>query len=252
MVIAPFKFIMGHDPRDFTVLVAIINRRKDLEILLTQNWYRIPVAKLPARPFGWLAFYHTSALGKEGKLIRYYAQVKQIIKTRRKDLLPDEKNHRRYGEEYYKFVFERIKELTRPIHNSTSMRFTFGFTTLARLLRFRSLHSLFGVRPLERIFRQLLKKHDVPFFPEYPIKCKGRVRYRLDLAIFCRKGQINIECDMPKYHSGKRRAYDRRRNQYLRRRGWTVLRFSDEDILFNAPQCFTALNDAILRLGGIC
>lgn len=234
-----------------TVLVAIINRKKDLDILLSEKWYRIPVVRMSKRPFDWLAFYQTSALGKEGKLIRYYARVGRSEELLRRRLLPDEVKHLRADEKYNKFIFSDVRELRRPIVNNTSMRFTFGFTTLPRLLRFRTLPSLFGVRPLEMIFRRLLKKRDLPFIPEYPIKSRRRVRYRLDLAIFCKTGQIDIECDQHQYHCGRRRLYDRRRDRFLRRRGWTVLRFSEEDILSNAGECLEVVGEIIKELGGI-
>lgn len=237
--------------RSQTVLIGIINRKKDLDILLNKRWYRIPVSKLPRQKFSWIAFYQTARLGTgEGKLIKYYARANRPQKLLRKDLLTDEGLHPNAGALYYKFSFSEIKRLTRPIKNTTSMRMTFGFTTLARLLKFRTLPGLFGVRPLEKIFRRLLKKNDIPFIAEYPIRRRGRTRYRLDMAIFCKRGQINIECDNPKYHSGRRLAYDKRRNEYLSRRKWRILRFSDEDILLKPKACLNKLNHSITMLGG--
>lgn len=237
------------------VLIAVIGRKRDMDILLKEKWYRIPAANMPRRKFLWLTFYQTSKLGRLGKRIQYYAKVEPegVQRLTRRELLPDEPRHPRVNDNYYKFNFTTVKKLRRPILNNTGMRMVFGFTTLARLLRFKSLPNLFGVRPLERIFRKLLKKNGIPFWAEYSIMSRRRIRYRLDLAIFCKRGKINIECDSPKFHSGRRHKYDLRRNRFLRRRGWHVLRFSDEEILLEPNECVDALKRLARRLGGsIC
>ena len=36
---------------DKIVLVGVLKDRRDLHILLTQHWYRIPASQAPARPF---------------------------------------------------------------------------------------------------------------------------------------------------------------------------------------------------------
>ena len=238
------------EPTSQTVLVAILNNRRDLDILLRERWYRIPATRMPVRRFGWVAFYQTSAFGPEGRAIRYYARVQERERLQRRELLPGEPDHPRAGEEYVRLRFRKIRTLGHAIRNRTSMRLTFGFTTLARLERFRSLHSLFGVRPLEAIFKRLLRHSGIPADGEHPIRSRRRVRYRLDFAVFCKKGRVAIECDQRKHHAGRRRDYDRRRDRFLRRREWLVLRFSDEDILREPDRCIDLLRQAIRRLGG--
>lgn len=50
-------------------------------------------------------------------------------------------------------------------------------------------------------------------------------KYRIDLALPAYK--IAIECDGRAYHSTpQQKAHDRRKNAYLRKHGWRVLRFS--------------------------
>lgn len=241
------------DQTDRSVLIAVIGRKKDLDILLKEKWYRIPAANMPRRKFSWLAFYQVSKLGKSGKKIQYYARVEpeRVQRLARRELLPDESRHPRADDNYYKFSFAIVKRLRRPIRNNTGMRMVFGFTTLARLLRFKSLPNLFGVRPLERIFRKLLKKNGIPFWAEYSIMSRHRIRYRLDLAVFCKKGRINVECDSPKFHSGKRHVYDLKRNYFLKRRGWHVLRFSDEEILLRPNECRDTVKSLVKKLGGL-
>ncbi len=53
--------------------------------------------------------------------------------------------------------------------------------------------------------------------------------YRIDLVL--RKYRIAIECDGKAYHSSEdQKAYDRRKNLYLRKKGWKVLRFTGSSI----------------------
>ncbi len=50
-------------------------------------------------------------------------------------------------------------------------------------------------------------------------------KYRIDLAL--PKYKIAIECDGKAYHSTpEQKAHDRRKNAYLRKNGWKVMRFS--------------------------
>jgi very-short-patch-repair endonuclease len=54
-------------------------------------------------------------------------------------------------------------------------------------------------------------------------------RYRIDLVL--RAYRIAIECDGKAYHSTpEQKAHDRRKNTYLRKNGWKVLRFSGSAI----------------------
>lgn len=50
-------------------------------------------------------------------------------------------------------------------------------------------------------------------------------KYRIDIALV--GPRIAIECDGKAFHSSpEQKAHDRRKNAYLRKNGWTVLRFS--------------------------
>lgn len=60
-------------------------------------------------------------------------------------------------------------------------------------------------------------------------------KYRIDLALPAYK--IAIECDGRAYHSTpEQRAHDRRKNAYLRKHGWRVLRFSGRMIYRDLPK----------------
>ncbi len=121
------------DLRHSLVLVAVINRVKDLEILKGKGWYRIPVKYAPKRKPDYIAFYQTRVFGKEGRAIRYYASVKSSSVVKRLKLLPDEKGHSRAREYYYKFNLGIVRRTPRVLHNDSRRRISFGFTTLVKL-----------------------------------------------------------------------------------------------------------------------
>lgn len=85
--------------------------------------------------------------------------------------------------------------------------------------------------PIERrLFDALYKRGHNP-------RTQERVgRYRLDLAFPKRK--IAIECDGHAYHSTpEQKARDKRRDRYLVRNGWMVLRFTGKEIHRNPKVC---------------
>lgn len=234
-----------------TVLIAVVNRFQDLATILKNKWYRIPLRRMPSRKFDYIAFYQTTALGNRGGKIEYFARVSKRSLVKRIKLLPRERGHPRANEEYYKFTFTRVRALDRAIVNRPGMRINFGFASLDRLKKARTLASLYGIRQVEIVFQQLLAKHCIPFAAEHVIRKGSRTLYRLDFAIFCKRGKIDVECDMQKFHSGARRIKDSRRDRFMKKHGWTILRFTDEELLRDPAQCMRDLRTTIKALGGL-
>jgi len=234
------------------VLVGVVNRRKDLEIALNKHWYRIPVKYAPKRKANFLALYQTRTFGKEGKSINYYALIKHSLLISRAKLLPEEINHPRAGQIYYKLHLGSLKKLPQKIRNNSRRRINFGFTTLTKLFKSREICELFDIKPLEVIMGKLLKRNKIKAFNEYLLMENGRCRYRLDFAIFCGKGKIDVECDSEKWHHlPSQKIKDRKRDLYLRGHGWTILRFEGKKIMNNPNYCIKVLNEAIQKLGGL-
>lgn len=68
-------------------------------------------------------------------------------------------------------------------------------------------------------------------------------RYRIDMTLPSHR--IAIEADGKAYHSSpKQRAHDRRKNAYLRKQGWTVLRFSGRQIYKDMPKILRRIEDS--------
>ena len=233
-------------------LVGIVNRRKDMDIAVKNHWYRIPVKHAPKRLPAYLAFYQTRAFGKKGKSIRYYARVRSFSTVRRRELLPDERDNPRTNEYYYKFSLDKVRQTNRIIRNDSRRRISFGFTTMAKLRTSALVCQLFGIAPLEDIMRRALQKRGLKAVHEHCIMEDGRCRYRLDFAIFCHQGKINLECDNEKWHlTRQHRIYDRKRDQYLKRRGWVILRLPGRKMQSDINACLKRIEKVINELGGL-
>jgi hypothetical protein len=128
---------------DDLVLVAIINRPRDLEIARLLGWYRIPLGTAPKTVrVDWLAFYQTAAFGDQRWAVRYVAPVRGFELTTRGELLQDEPDHKRAQEPYYKIQLGALKTLARPIPAGKWRRFTFLYTTGRRLMQAHELKDL--------------------------------------------------------------------------------------------------------------
>lgn len=125
------------------VLVAIMNCKRDMEIVREQNWYRIPVESVEkwlkkCWPPEWLAFYQTKVFGSEAHAIHYYARVLNIREVDRFQLFPEEfkpeecKNEQSQ-KRYYKLELSALEELAEPIAGDRQQRILFIPTTLVKL-----------------------------------------------------------------------------------------------------------------------
>ena len=241
---------MGH--KEKLVLVGVVNRKKDLEMAFKEHWYRIPLKHLPKRKAKYLAIYQTRVFEKEGKAINYYASIKGSSFHQRRELLPDEKNHPRSEDYYQKLNLGSLRATPYRIENRYGRRIGFAFITLERLLGSKEISELLNIVPIEEIMRQALENYRIKASGGYSIMENKRLRYRLDFAIFCKKGKINIECDDLRWHSQpKQRQKDKKRDRWLKKRGWIIFRFSTEEIKNNTAKCIKILKQAIQNLGGI-
>ncbi len=242
---------MKNHTKDQIVLVGVLRDKRDLNILLTENWYRIPAAYAPRRQFNWLAFYQPALFGCQGKLIQYYARVLNHQTVKRSDLLPDELSHPRVRDYYFRLRVGKVKKLPRPIRNIIPRRVSFGFTTLNRLLKSKDILQLYNVAPTEQLVGDGLRRAGIKAIAQNRV-LGGKKRYCLDFSVFCKQGLIAIECDNKKAHSSSgQREKDRIKNAFLRRRGWLVIRLPEDDIVSNLRGCIIRIKKAVRKLGGL-
>ena len=176
------------------VLVAVMNNRRDFEIARDEGWYRIPVKHAPAstQETEVLAFYFTRVFGEEKWAIHWYAPVRGHELARRRDLLPDEPDHPRADDRYYKLQLGPLVRLERPIPSLRWRRITFIETTWDRFQMAREINDLYA-SGADGLFVTL---KEAGFWPERELLLKeSGVAYRAELAIPCREGVLALALD---------------------------------------------------------
>ncbi len=125
------------------ILVCVLPSPRDLEIARLLGWYRIPLRTAPkVVAVDRLAFYQPSSFGDQGGRIELTAAVRGHELTTRAELLKDEANHPRAGEEYYKIQLGGLERLPSPILAERWKRLTFLYTTGEYLLNAHDLNDL--------------------------------------------------------------------------------------------------------------
>ena len=133
------------------VLVAYLPSPRDFEIARLLGWYRIPLRKAP-KVIGadTIAFYNGADFDPDHRgRVETYAPLLGYEMSTRAELLRDEANHPRAGEEYYKIQLGPVKFLPAPILSGRWKRLTFLYTTGERLMTAQTTRDLV-VRDEER------------------------------------------------------------------------------------------------------
>ncbi len=129
--------------RGARVLVAVVPSQQDWERVRQEHWYRIPLARAPQRIGAeYLAFYHPDCLRETRWSIPAYAPILGYGVAARRELLPQEADHPRADELYYRLALGELIGLTPPIPSLHLRRVTFIRTTLDRLLQAHEINDL--------------------------------------------------------------------------------------------------------------
>ena len=140
------------------VLVAVVNNPRDLVIARQEHWYRIPVKRAPKRVGGdYLAFYLTGAFPPDQRhRVTFYAPIYAYRLVRRIELLPQEFDHPRADDRYFKVEIGPLRQLARPILSRKLRRVTFIPTTLEKLLNAHEIVDLWDKGRLrDELWREL-------------------------------------------------------------------------------------------------
>lgn len=239
----------GADPE--TVLIGVVRRRADLVRAEREGWYRIPgTVRFRRRP-RYLALYPVRSCGRDGGKISRYWPVTKVSRRRRIDLLPEEPGHPRAGERYWKLELGAPVKLPRPVQNRLRRRLAFAYTTVPRLRRAKEIGELFGVPPLEEIARRGLAGAGISAREQFTVRDGKKWRYRIDFAVFCRRGKIALECDHSRWHGRPaQQKKDLLRDRRLKKAGWTVIHLPEDAILLEPLAVIGPLRKLITSLGG--
>ena len=241
------------------VLVAVVNNPRDLEIARSEGWYRVPVGRAPRRlGADYLAFYQTGAFGEDERWrVSVYAPVRRVRRVRRRDLLPAEPDHPRADDEYYKFELGHLARLPRPIPSRRLRRITFIPTTLERLLAAQEINDLWLGHEAEERLWAAFKDQGLVVERRAPLREEDE-GYCVDFALYCRSGKVAVVCEeAPVAGVSVVREQPLAPDYDLTARlsdgqaaGWTVLRFTAQEIMESPARCAEAVRVAASRLGG--
>jgi hypothetical protein len=126
------------------VLVALINSPRDFDIARDQGWYRIPLQRAPKRVGAdYLAFYFTGAFPEDQRYrVIYYAPIRAYRLSTRVELLPQESDHPRAHDRYFRIEIGALLRLERPIVSHRLRRITFISTSMDKLLSAHEINDL--------------------------------------------------------------------------------------------------------------
>lgn len=223
-----------------TVLVVVLNNSTDLERAAQHGWYRIPQRKAPRRiGADYLAFYQTGAFRNqpEAQTISYIAATRRYRLVLRSELLPDEADHPRANEYYYRIDIGPLQRLERPVPATTFHRLTFIHTTMAQLLAASDVKELFQTDdPFERLW-SALREHNLR-----PLKNRIVGERPVDITLRARGGYLGINCDDESTAQESRPVLQAER--------WEFLHLSSGAISADLNGCLRQIGAALLRLGG--
>ncbi len=242
----------GADERHGEVLIGIMNRKADFEILREALWYRIPVQSWQRFRLGqprWLAIYHTKVFDADAYKVQYYGRVKRIDRAPRQKLFPAEPLNPKSDREYYRIYLHTLERLPAPIVSPHPRRNPFIATTGRKFKEAGQINDLFDESPLEDRLWEEFKARRIPAERQWEVEVRD-ARYLLDFALYCNKGQIDVETDGTTWHKNRSKE-DNERNNAVASAGWHVLRFDTQQIQETAgTYCISEEERTINTLGG--
>lgn len=178
---------------DDVVLVALINSPRDLELATQEHWYRIPAKHAPKFFDGaqYLAFYLPRSFGERKWSIDTYATVRGHELARRVDLIPEEPNHARANEVYYKLQLGAIEKREPPIVSRRPRRVLFLWTNWEKFSTARQWNDLYLRTPAHEKLYDALRAQQLDVERETFVR-EGRSRYRVDFLVYLSRGKIAI------------------------------------------------------------
>ena len=186
------------------VLVAYMPEPADFEIVQQRGWYRIPQKHAPKGLYAeYYAFYFGRKFGERKWAIHYYARQQGYELFTRRELLPEQGDHPRASDLYYKVTLGPLIELEQPIISLRWHRITFAHTTWDRFQDAREINDLFieGGEYVDRLFATL-KEQGIRAKRNYRVEESGVV-YDVPLAVLCQNGRIDItNAEIPQDEAG--------------------------------------------------
>lgn len=146
------------NPED-RVLVGVINRKRDFLHTQNDHWYRIPQRKMPNGIHAeYVAFFLSGRVfGANSGSIRDYARYKGVELVYRRDLLPNELDHPRADDTYFRIALDDLRQKDPPILNPNRRPISFIYTTWDRFIHATEIKHLYSESDyyVDRIYHAL-------------------------------------------------------------------------------------------------
>jgi len=235
-------------PDDSPVLVVVVNDPADLARARDEGWYRIPLDRAPRRiAADYLAFYQTGAFPADERwTVQWLAPVQAYRLTTRKELIPDEPEHPRADQPYYKVTLGPLASLPRAVPSRRLRRITFIPTTLGRLMQAEEINDLWIKSSAQERLWAALKLADIDAERQYPLADDLPAA---DFALLCRDGRVAVLIIDELAAEGElREALPP--DYLLAAGGWAVVRLTTAELDADAPGVVAHLSALTDRLGG--
>lgn len=184
---------MAAAAEDGPVLVAVISNPLDLARARDEGWYRIPLLRAPQRiAADYLAFYQTGAFPPGDRwIVRWMARVTGYRVARRCELIPEEPDHPRANDRYYRIAIGSLTPLASPIVSRRLRRITFIATTLSHLNSAKEINDLWMRSPFQERLWAALQQAELEAERQYPL-VEDSPQHVADFAVLCRRGGIVV------------------------------------------------------------
>jgi len=228
------------EARRRTVLVAVMNNRTDLTRVASEGWYRIPQRRAPKRiGADYLAFYQTGAFKgePEAQTVTYYAPTRRYRLLTRRELVPDEPDHARADDFYFRIDVGALQRLERPVPSATMHRVTFIHTTLDRLFSAGDVRDLFYQEdPFEALWHAL-REHRLR-----PLKNRIIGERPVDITLRARGGYLGVQCrETSVTHEAPHLPLPDR---------WQMIHLPPAEIERDLNRCLRRIASGLIALGG--
>lgn len=240
-----------------TVLVALVLKPSDWQLVLNGGYYRIPVKSAPAMvkdgTIEYLAFYFPSSFGEHAFKVEWYGKVNHLRIVSRAEAVPSEPNHPKANSQYFVIGIKKCIRLEEPFESIRPRRLLFIPTTQQKFFYplIREINHLFNESPLENLLWDSFVVKKIPAERQYFIEIKRKL-FKIDFAIFCQSKNIAIECDGDQWHNQKPNIEsDKDRDNLLESNGWATLRFTYDMITKGLPEVMDTITSTINRYGGV-
>lgn len=181
--------------------MAFVPDPEDLRRIREEHWYRIPLHFAPKGLHAeYVAFYFGNNFGVQKWAIHYFARNLGHELTTRRTLLPEQRDHIRADELYYKVQLGDLQTLQNPIISMRWRRVSFIHTTWDRFQDATEINDLFvdGDLYVDRLYATL-RERGIQAERNYRVE-ESTSHYIVPLAIPGPDGMLGISHDMIPRH----------------------------------------------------